>query len=464
MFILKNETKNRKGFGTVESQTSGLRAPRLVFSLSRSPNELIWPEATVFSEIGQDSPDMPENPFKKVYGSSRMKATVFVGIDVSKDSFDVSCVDEQEVIRWTFKFSMDRQGFDDFLKHLSQEQSPVIALESTGIYHVNLLTFLSKHAFDIKQVSPSLVKRFIESYSLRKTKTDAKDAHMIALYVRRNHNTLISYKPEARQGLTQLTRTREDIQRDIRKTKNHIKRLLILTFPELEKTVDVFLHSVRLLLKQYPSARIVRQCDARGVKKAFEAILSQQGRKMKLTPGSFIHMAKESIASGDEKDEKALLYHLEHLAFLEKRIMDMEKRLIDEAHKRYQKPMAILTSFKGMGNILASQFLSEVGDIHRFQNYKKLIAYAGTDPVIKESGLAKSKGGISKRGSAHLRHVGFLIARCAILHDTRFKLYYKRKKEEGMSYKMAVIATWNKMAKIIHHLLTHEIYYVPDFV
>ena len=59
--------------------------------------------------------------------------------------------------------------------------------------------------------------------------------------------TLTSYKPEERQSLVQLTRTREDIQRDIRKTKNHIKRLLIFTFPELEKTVDVFSHSVRIL-------------------------------------------------------------------------------------------------------------------------------------------------------------------------------------------------------------------------
>ncbi len=262
-----------------------------------------------------------------------MKATVFLGIDISKDSFDAALYDEVETLLWKDKFQMTRSGFEALTQKLSPYERCIVGMESTGIYHVNLFVYLLEKSIPTKLLNPSLVKRFIESYSLRKTKTDAKDARMIALYLIRNHETLNTLSQDACFELSRLSRTREEINKQIRRTKSHIKRLLITTFPELEKRVNVFSKTMLLLFKQFPSARAVQSSRARGVRKAFDVILSERGRRISLTADEFIQMAKDSIASGCECDENALRYHIEHLFFLEKHLDDLTKELIIQTEK-----------------------------------------------------------------------------------------------------------------------------------
>ena len=97
---------------------------------------------------------------------------------------------------------------------------------------------------------------------------------------------------------------------------------------------------------------------------------------------------------------------------------------------------------------------AEVGGIERFGwSYKKVVAYAGLDPVIHESGRYKGRFKISRRGNPHLRRIIWNMAVNAIFFNEEFKNYFRRKREEGKSYKEAVIATSNKLIRIIVYLL-----------
>ncbi len=138
---------------------------------------------------------------------------------------------------------MDRKGFDT-LKQLSNQYNNIcFGFESTGTYHINLLSFLLCVSEDVHLLNPSLVKKFTEADSLRKTKTDAVDAIAIAKFLVHKKDDIQSISEIDSAHLTQLARLRESIAKDISKTKTHLKQILNITFPEFLKSTNVFTES-----------------------------------------------------------------------------------------------------------------------------------------------------------------------------------------------------------------------------
>lgn len=124
----------------------------------------------------------------------------------------------------------------------------------------------------------------------------------------------------------------------------------------------------------------------------------------------------------------------------------------------------ILESITGISSVLSAAIEGEIGDITRFKNAKKLVAFAGLDPKIRQSGKClNSTGKLTKRGSSHLRHSLFLAARSNICSSTVFTHYYQRMREKGKSYTQATSATARKMLEIIYVLLTKQILFDRDF-
>ena len=119
--------------------------------------------------------------------------------------------------------------------------------------------------------------------------------------------------------------------------------------------------------------------------------------------------------------------------------------------------MDILTSMKGIGEKTAMNFLIEMGgDIKQFESHKKLIAMAGLDPALYQSGKIDRKGKISKRGNRHLRRVIWLMTTKVIQFNERFKQYHLKRLQEGLPYKMAVLATAHKLIRVIFAMLTNQ--------
>jgi len=101
----------------------------------------------------------------------------------------------------------------------------------------------------------------------------------------------------------------------------------------------------------------------------------------------------------------------------------------------------LLRSIPGIGQMLAPIFVGEIGSIDRFENPKKLTAFAGLDPRVKQSGISlKSNTHITKRGSPFLRRAAFIAASVAQRHDLEMKSYYAKKRAEGKRYREATIA------------------------
>jgi len=115
----------------------------------------------------------------------------FVGIDVSKDKFDACGITGEEAKLFQISAGMDRKG-------LRTEGTSCICfcvirinrMESTASYHVNLFSYLVSEGYKVILINPLLISNYVKM-QLRKTKTDKKDAVVIAQFLLANGDTLI---------------------------------------------------------------------------------------------------------------------------------------------------------------------------------------------------------------------------------------------------------------------------------
>jgi transposase len=117
----------------------------------------------------------------------------------------------------------------------------------------------------------------------------------------------------------------------------------------------------------------------------------------------------------------------------------------------------IMTSVRGVGDNMATNFLVEMGgDIRKFKDHKKLIAMAGLDPAIYQSGKHDGQGRITKRGNRHLRRVILLMTIRVIQFNDCVRQHYNKRRQDGLPFKKAVLATAHKLLRVIYAMLTQR--------
>lgn len=187
---------------------------------------------------------------------------LFVGTDISKDFSTAQGLDRNGKKLFYLRFAMNAGGFSELLKVMMKHAESIteitVAMESTGCYHINLFSFLSAEGIACVVVNPLLITNF-SRLSLRKTKTDKKDAQTIAQFLLSNEKSLstIAFSQDT-QDIKDLARERESLTALIAGMKNDIKRLLQGTFPEMEKLCNPYGETMLHFLGRFPSARLIR--------------------------------------------------------------------------------------------------------------------------------------------------------------------------------------------------------------
>jgi transposase len=183
----------------------------------------------------------------------------FVGIDVSKEKFDACGIGEEGKKRFSLFCSMNREGFDKLILQLPAERktSLLLGMESTASYHIALFSYLTAQGYRVAIINPLLIANFTK-LSLRKTKTDKKDAFTIAQFLLLQKEVLATHaeSPQLTE-LKDLSRRRERLVDQMTSLKNDMKRILSVTFPELETITGVFTKST-LRLSLPSSLRLMR--------------------------------------------------------------------------------------------------------------------------------------------------------------------------------------------------------------
>ena len=389
----------------------------------------------------------------------RQRFRWFLGIDVSKETFDACCLPNQGERLFNLSASMDRKGFGELIKQLSAlsmtQASILVGMESTACYHINLYSFLVSLGYPVVVINPLLISNFVK-LQLRKTKTDKKDAFVIAQFLLLNRDslsqTLLSSKIS---DLRDLSRQRESLVDQMSSIKSEIKRLLTMTFPELEHISGIFTKSMLRLLCQYPSAASMKQAKRSRIAKIL--IPGSYGKQTDASVDRILKAAQGSIGTSSATKEIILKQKASLLIQLAEHLQELTDILIELCRGKIQDEMEILTSMKGIGEKSAVNFLIEVGgDMKQFENHKKVIAMAGLDPALYQSGKIDRKGKISKRGNRHLRRVIWLMTTKVIQFNERFKQYYLKRIKDGLPYKKAVLATAHKLIRVIFAMLRNK--------
>lgn len=400
-----------------------------------------------------------------------------VGLDISKGESEVQAfLDKRKPYGKSFSIKHDLNGLGSLLEFLEdlKEQTgvkPPVVLESTGHYHVPVVQFLEEHQYLLIIVNP-LISHRAKSSSLRKVKTDAVDAYRLCeLYYKED---LDPYKKRGIQllNLRNLTRQHENITGMYVQTKLQFQAVLDQVFPEY-KGVFGDLHSVVSLrvLQEYPASedilsisddaladRIKELCKSRSKRWAIER---SQKLKAAAERNPFQKTLYQSHLLSLSMYIDMLLQYKEHLSELDAEIDTLAKEI-----EEYQ----IIQSIPGIGEKLAATIISEIGEIERFNHPKKLVAFAGVDPEVYESGKFKATlVRITKRGSSRLRHALFMAVRSGIRdcrkqkttdeiipRNKKLRAFYDKKRDEGKLYKVAVIACVNKLLHWIYAILKNR--------
>jgi transposase len=309
-------------------------------------------------------------------------------------------------------------------------------------------------------LNPMLVKRYISSHTLRNCKTDKADASVIASFVKDTRESLVPYTETQAHHLFRLARCKEDVTHQIASQKTKLKQLLRLTFPELVDSFEIYTHVLLQLLSYYPSAQAFCKAGEKKIDKRLLALSKGKGKPVSYTGHSICSLAQHSIGHTDPSVEFVIQQTIQTLQFYQMKKNEVKTKLEEEVEQIALEEVQILSSIPGIGKDSAVQFMAEVGHINRFRNYKALTAYVGTDPGIEQSGQSLHRKKISKRGNASLRRLGFIVAQKVIQYCPRFQEYYQKKRSEGMAYKKAVIAVWNKLLRMIFSMLQRRTYFL----
>lgn len=391
---------------------------------------------------------------------------LYVGIDISKDRSSAKGIDEHSRSCFEISFDMESGGFAELLQAIednSDDNKDVVAgMESTACYHINLYSFLSAKDIEAVVINPLLIANFAK-LSLRKTKTDKKDASTIAQFIFAHKDSVKQLAvSQDQQDIRDMARERESLCHQMSAAKVEIRRLLNTTFPELESMCNPFTKVMLHFIQRFPSARLVSMAKPNIITKTLKE--KPCSCRIRFTPSDVIKMASKSIATVSLGKEIILSGKIDTLSHLQKRRDELTKALTKYCESSIVEDLKILTSIDGIGNNTATTFLAEIGRIDNYASHKNLIAFAGIDPTVYQSGKYEGASKISKRGNRHLRRVIWLMTIRVINHNPIFRKYYFKKKSEGQPFKKAVFATAHKLIRVIFAMLSNKTYFQEECI
>ena len=396
---------------------------------------------------------------------------IYVGVDVSKYKFDV-CVknDDNDILikHRTYDQSMD--GMDRFIHDIESVRSDssdnhLIGLESTGIYHRNLMGYLLKQGYNVREFNP------IEIYGLRKgrirnAKTDKIDAEVIANAVKLDafENTQRYLQSEDHMRMRELGLLYNRLTEKAARLKTELRSALTVLCPGYDVIfTDVLGKSskeiLRRCVKHTKLFDISEEEIAKIMRKNFMNRSSIQDK-----PKRILETFRKSTLPEYYKESLIVdvRFILDQHDLLIKQILMLEKRM-DRAMRDID-PVSL--SIQGVGPVTCAIVLGTLGNVKRFKDGRAVTAYSGLDPIVHQSGKSMNlTGHISKRGNKYLRKALSNAALVAIQKNPVIRKKYADLVKRGKPHKVALTACARKLLLIIYSVEKNQKrFYVPDYV
>ena len=380
---------------------------------------------------------------------------IYVGIDIAKLNHFASVISSDgEVLVEPFKFTNDNDGFHKLILVLDsfEKDSLIIGLESTAHYGNNLVEYLVSRRYKVCVINP-IQTSSMRKNNIRKTKTDTVDTKVIAKTLMTQPYRLYTSYDIDMMHLKNLSRSRQKLVKQRTRAKIQLTSYIDQAFPELQYFFNGIHHrSVYAVLKEAPSPDLIASMHMTHLAHLLES--ASHGHFKKDTAQALRVLAQKSVGSSDKSISIQITQTIELIELLDRQVHATEAEIctiIDSLD-------SVIKTIPGISYLEAGMILGEIGDIHRFSTPSKLLAFAGLDPSVYQSGnFNASHTKMSKRGSSTLRYALVYAAHNVVKNNKTFKELYDAKRSQGRNHYSALGHCAGKLVRIIHKMLTDDV-------
>jgi transposase len=386
------------------------------------------------------------------------------GIDIGSESHHVTILDEEDNVLYNKKISHKINEFTEsiklFKKIEKKEKGEIsFALEGKNGYSAPLDKILLNQGFTLYNVDNFKLKRFREAFA-GEWKDDQRDALMLSkmLKLKEHINSpreKVFIKIEKPSLLTEslklLSRHQQTLIDEKVRLTNRLRKKLLEVCPEILKLAKLKNKKLIIILVKYPDFSKYKRITlksllkTKGIGKKQAPFLLKRLNNIEYMPGltDIYQMIISSFAK--------------RISELQKEIKDIDKKLDKIGEK--DKAVIHLKTVPGVATKLASRFIGEIGNIHRFPSEKQLAVYCGIACVNNDSGkMTKAKA--AYKANKICKQTLIVMAGGSIRLSSQCKDYYLKKRAEGKSHNHTLRCLARQMIKVIYKMLTEDRDYI----
>ena len=366
-------------------------------------------------------------------------------ISIDKKCGNAKCIEHSKI------------GFQEISSKLKElegitNEKPVVVFESTGVYHRSLQQYLEDNNIDYIMISP-LASAKIRKSNIRSTKNDKRDCKTIARAYFEKDFPLHKKSDEIYDNLREMNRYYHYLTEQLKKCKVQFKLLLDIIFPKFDLYDNDYSEIPMALFSKYHHPDEIKNKHPESLAKYLESKTCHHYNYCLKEAINIIKYCNE-CQSGCGKDSVDCLLFSEVIEQIKNKVEEQElylQKIIDLAKDlpNYE----LLLTIPGISNNLAARILAEIGDISRFPRARSLVAYAGIDPNVYQSG--ENDGlhlRITKKGNKELRCLLYLAIQNTIKGNNVIANYYNKKIATDLPSKVAKVACMNKLLRIIYSM------------
>ena len=391
---------------------------------------------------------------------------ICVGIDAASMKHDV-CIANDKGVQFGKVFTI-KNTKDDYEKLLGRIQAAKeyfndadvrLGIESTGSYSAVLTEYLAgRDGLEVILINPILTNRYQQIRKVHYAKTDTIDAAGIAAYVASNPNVRTYTPPSYHlRALKEMYRDLVTLNKNITESKNKLKAALHRYFPEYLSVFSCVSSKASLcILMEYRDPRRLLKRKPETIRRS---VNGKSGGHRTIKKAQELQQAVKNTVGNRQNYSGIVLKNIaERIVLFQKQ----KEELVSSRKPLVEEEAPELLTIPGISTILAAGIISEIISIANFQNADQLVAYAGLDPIVYESGTYKARNTrISKKGSAYLRDALYYASFCVSQRDEVFHAYYQKKISEGKKHRVVLGHISKKLCRLIFRLLTTHKGYVP---
>ncbi|NIK80617.1 transposase [Paenibacillus castaneae] len=379
-----------------------------------------------------------------------------VGIDIAQLTHVARAVNFRGIaIGNPLSFSNDEEGFQALLRWIQSLQEAhnlnfaIIGMEPTGHYWLSISRWLFEKQFEVVLVNPHLVKKNKENRDNTPSKSDKKDALVIADMVKNGYYSFIRSTPEAFEELRVYLSNRDSVVTRLVSAKNQIHRWVDVVFPELRQVFkNLLCRGALATLRLFPTPEELRRLAPQDVVSGWKSIMQRQpGNKKAQT---LIALARHSV--GSKQATHAYKLHLTQLlaeydlACQQLQVVEAEITAVLDRIPFAKSMLAV----KGISAISLAGILGEAGDLSGFTHGNALLRHAGLNLAEASSGKWTGQMKISKRGRSRLRRFIFMMTISLVGNNPEFKAMHAYNVQVKKMKKMrSLMKLCGKLARIL---------------